>query len=206
MNCGVEGETTSRNVQKIRERRMKNAIAMLFLAQGVPLLMAGDEDLNSQQGNNNAYCQDNEIGWKDWKSGKQAKEFLKYVKKLIAFRKEHTVLRMEEPMHLTDALVCGYPDLSYHEENAWISPQFFNRRALGVLYCGKYAKEFEDVYIGFNFSDFQKKLALPKQTGKRHWYPYMDTACKTTFIADAKELKEDFYTLEAQSVCIIIGR
>ena len=205
-NCGVEGETTSRNVQKIRERRMRNAIAALFLAQGVPMLMAGDEDGNSQQGNNNAYCQDNEIGWKDWKQTKMAKDFLRYVKKMIAFRKEHTILRKESPMELTDTLACGYPDLSYHEENAWISSQYINRRALGCLYCGKYAGEDEDVYVGFNFSDFQKKLAIPKQKGKRKWYLYMDTSSKNAFLTQPIEVTDPWYVLDAQSVCILIGK
>lgn len=205
-NCGVEGETTSRNVLKVRERRMKNAIAILFLAQGVPMLMAGDEDCNSQKGNNNVYCQDNELGWKDWKQTKAAKEFLKFVKGMIAFRKEHEILRQEQAMQLVDTLGCGYPDLSYHEENAWISQQFFNRRALGILYCGKYAKETEDVYVGLNFSDFPKKLALPKQRGKRHWYLKMDTSAKNGFLTEETNIEEVWYSLEAQSVCIIIGR
>lgn len=170
------------------------------------MLMAGDEDCNSQQGNNNAYCQDNEIGWKDWKKSKTAKEFLRFVKNMIAFRKGHEILRLERPMELMDTLGCGYPDLSYHEENAWISPQFSNRRALGMLYCGQYAKELEDVYIGFNFSDFPKNLALPKQKGKRKWYLFMDTAEKNAFLAEPEEMKENWYTMEAQSVCIIIGK
>lgn len=205
-NCGVEGETTIRNVQKIRERKMKNAVAMLFLAQGVPMLMAGDEDLNSQQGNNNAYCQDNATGWKDWKQTRAAKDFTRYVKKMIAFRKEHAVLRQEHPMELTDSLACGYPDLSYHEENAWITPQYLNRRAVGILYCGKYAKEAEDVYIGFNFSEFQKKLAMPKQKGKRKWYLYMDTGVKNAFLPQPAEVTEAWYVLDAHSVCIMIGK
>ncbi len=206
INCGVEGETTSRNVQKIRIRRMKNMAAMLFLAQGVPMLMSGDEDCNSQKGNNNAYCQDNEIGWKDWNSTGQAKEFLKYIKKLAAFRKEHEILRMEQPMQLADTKSCGCPDLSYHEEAAWITPGIFDRGSLGILYCGRYAGEKEDVYIGFNFSDLHKKLAIPAKPGKRKWYLCMDTALKQTFLAEPEELKETSYILEAQSVCIIIGK
>lgn len=206
INCGVEGETTSRNVQKIRDRRMKNAAAMLFLAQGVPMLMAGDEDGNSQQGNNNAYCQDNEIGWKDWKLPRASKEFLRYIKKLIAFRKEHKIIRMDQPMQLLDTKSYGYPDLSYHEEAAWIPFGFFNREAIGMLYCGKYAGEKEDVYLGFNFSDLHRSLALPKQKGKRKWSLLMDTAIKNAFLAEPEELLEPRYTLEAQSVCIIIGK
>lgn len=205
-NCGVEGDTTSRNVRKIRERRMKNAIAVLFFAQGIPMLMAGDEDCNSQHGNNNAYCQDNEIGWKDWKQNKTSKEFARFVKAVIAFRKGHKVLSMDQPMKLLDTLGCGYPDLSYHEENAWISPEFYNRRALGILYCGDYAEETEDVYLGFNFSDFPKNLALPKKREQKSWYLSMDTSQKDGFLPELLKLSESCYTLEAQSICIIIGK
>ena len=206
VNCGVEGESKSRNIIKIRARRMKNAAAMLFLSQGVPMLMAGDEDCNSQQGNNNAYCQDNATGWKDWKGGRASKEFFKFIRQLIRFRKEHEVLRMEQPMKLLSTQSIGCPDLSYHEENAWITPPYFNRKAVGILYCGKYAGKEENIYIGFNFSDFPKKLALPKQEGKKKWYLTMDTAAKDSFLSEPGEIKEGCYILDAQSVCIIIGK
>lgn len=205
-NCGVEGETTSRNVARLRDRRMKNAVAMLLLAQGVPMLMAGDEDCNSQQGNNNAYCQDNPIGWKDWSQGRASRDFMKYVKKMIAFRKEHAILRMEKPMRLMDTLSHGYPDLSYHAQDAWISHGSHNIRTLGLLYCGTYAGEQEDVYIGFNFSDLHKKLALPRQQEDKSWHLVMDTALKEAFLAEPEALNEAWYTLDAQSVCIIIGK
>ncbi len=206
INCGVEGETTSRNVYKLRDRRMKNAVAMLFLSQGVPMIMSGDEDNNSQNGNNNAYCQDNPIGWKDWSGSRQSKDFLKYMKQMIAFRRDHAILRMEKPMALADTLACGYPDLSYHGEDAWIVPGFSNWKSVGILYCGKYADENEDIYVGFNFSDFPKKLAVPQLKEDRCWYLSMDTALKNAFLPELEELHEDWYTLEAQSVCIIIGK
>lgn len=170
------------------------------------MLMAGDEDCNSQKGNNNVYCQDNEIGWKDWSMAGPSKEFLRYIKKLTAFRKEHEILRMEQPMQLADTKSCGCPDLSYHEEAAWIPPGIFNRGSLGILYCGRYAGEKEDVYIGFNFSDLHKNLAIPKRKGKGKWYLTMDTALKQAFLSEPEELTEPGYTLEAQSVCIIIGK
>ncbi len=109
-------------------------------------------------------------------------------------------------MQLADTKSCGCPDLSYHEEAAWIAPKFFNRGALGILYCGRYAGESEDVYLGFNFSDLHKNLAIPKQKGTRKWYLYMDTAVKSAFLPEPEELKEASYLLEAQSVCIIVGK
>ncbi|MCM1257401.1 MAG: glycogen operon protein GlgX [Roseburia sp.] len=205
-NCGVEGETTSRNVLKIRDRKMKNAIAMLFLSQGVPMLMAGDEDGNSQGGNNNAYCQDNEVGYKDWKQTNVSREFLRFVKKMIAFRREHAILRKEKPMQLSDYRSYGFPDLSYHEENPWINPWHINRRALGILYCGKYAEEDENIYIGFNFSDFRKKLSFPKEKRKRKWHLHMDTSGRQAFLPTPVAVSETYYILEPQSVCILIGK
>jgi len=205
-NCGVEGETTSRNVQKIRDKKMKNAIAMLFLSQGVPMLMAGDEDCNSQNGNNNAYCQDNAVGYKDWKQTRASKDFLRFVKKMINFRKEHPILRKETPMKLMDYLSCGFPDVSYHEESPWISSSYMNRRTLGVMYCSQYEEGGEDVYVGFNFSDYRKKLAFPKEKNRRKWYLCMDTSSKQSFLPQPVEVTETFYTLEPQSICILIGK
>ena len=109
-------------------------------------------------------------------------------------------------MALADTLACGYPDLSYHGEDAWIVPGFSNWKSVGILYCGKYADENEDIYVGFNFSDFPKKLAVPQLKEDRCWYLSMDTALKNAFLPELEELHEDWYTLEAQSVCIIIGK
>lgn len=205
-NCGVEGDTTSRNVLKIRDRKMKNAVAMLFLSQGVPMLMSGDEDGNSQGGNNNAYCQDNQVGYKDWKQTKVSREFLRFVKKMAAFRKEHAILRKEKPMQLSDYRSYGFPDLSYHEESPWIAPWHINRRALGILYCGKYAGEEENIFVGFNFSDFRKKLSFPKEKRGRKWHLHMDTSGKQAFLPAPVAVSETFYILEPQSVCILIGK
>ena len=92
------------------------------------------------------------------------------------------------------------------EWNSRCSLQKRTQGSLGILYCGRYAGEKEDVYIGFNFSDLHKNLAIPKRKGKGKWYLTMDTALKQAFLAEPEELTEPGYTLEAQSVCIIIGK
>ena len=74
-NCGVEGPTRKTSILELRRRQMRNAMLLLFLSQGTPLLYGGDELENSQMGNNNAYCQDNEIGWIDWKKGRSYSQF-----------------------------------------------------------------------------------------------------------------------------------
>ena len=92
-NCGVEGETDDPEVNELRARQQRNFLATLLLSQGVPMLVAGDERRRTQRGNNNAYCQDNEISWLDWSAEKTADEQLEFVKRLIALRRSHPVFR-----------------------------------------------------------------------------------------------------------------
>ena len=163
-NFGIEGPTRKRFINEIRRNRMRMAFTMLMFAQGVPLIMAGDEFGNTQEGNNNAYCQDNEIGWVNWSLFAKCKEDRDFIKELITFRKEHTIITKEEPFRFNDYRTMGAPEFSYHGENAWISQLDPGRRSLGMLYYGAYAKEGqskEDIYVGYNFYSDEVKLALP---------------------------------------------
>ena len=92
-NCGAEGDTDQPEILALRERQKRNFLATLFLSQGVPMLLAGDEFGRTQFGNNNAYCQDNEISWLDWKLDRPRRELLDFTRFLIRFRHEHPVLR-----------------------------------------------------------------------------------------------------------------
>ena len=168
-NFGMEGASKKRFVNDIRRKRMRLAYKMLMCAQGVPLIMAGDEFGNTQAGNNNAYCQDNEIGWVNWSLFHRYKEDREYIKSLIAFRREHKLIAKESPFRFTDYRSVGAPDMSYHGENAWISQIDHGRKSLGVMYCGAYAEgeDKTDLYIGYNFSADEVRLALPILQNKK---------------------------------------
>jgi glycogen operon protein len=92
-NCGAEGPTNDPAVKELRERQKRNFLALLLLSQGVPMLCGGDEIGRTQHGNNNAYCQDNDVSWYDWKLDATKRDLLSFVRNLIAFRKRHPVLR-----------------------------------------------------------------------------------------------------------------
>jgi isoamylase len=94
-NCGIEGETDDPQVIALRKRQAKNLMTTLLLSQGVPMLTAGDEFLRTQKGNNNAWCQDNEISWVDWQLAEKNKDFLRFTRELIHFRKRHAALRRQ---------------------------------------------------------------------------------------------------------------
>ena len=92
-NCGAEGETSDPAVLQLRERMMKNAFAVLLCSRGAAMFLSGDEFANTQQGNNNAYCQDNEISWLDWSRLETHSGLWAFVRRMIAFRKAHPVVR-----------------------------------------------------------------------------------------------------------------
>ena len=111
---------------------------LLLTGQSVPMIYGGDEFLNSQEGNNNAWCQDNETGWLNWSRTKAATRFREFVGRAAAFRREHPVLRQKLPLRLMDYQACGFPDLSYHGERAWYLPMEEGIPSLGVLLWGPY--------------------------------------------------------------------
>ena len=92
-NCGVEGPTTDRRVLELRERQRRNLMATLLLSVGVPMISGGDEIGRTQGGNNNAYCQDNEISWTSWEITPERRDFLDFTRRLIRIWKDHPVLR-----------------------------------------------------------------------------------------------------------------
>ncbi len=173
-NYGVEGKTTSSAVNDIRSTHIRTAIASVMLAQGVPLLQCGDEVMNSQDGNNNPYCQDNSIGWVQYFQGKQQKQLQEFTKKLIGFRKEHRILSAEAPYQMSDFKHLGLPDLSYHGREPWIMYIGQEKRALGILFSGEYAGEEEDVMLCYNFHYDWEDFALPDISGKK-WYLWGNT-------------------------------
>jgi len=108
-NCGVEGPTDDPEVLELRERQMRNFLTTLLLSQGVPMLVAGDEIARTQGGNNNAYCQDNEISWIDWRVDEPKKQLREFTRRLIRIRQEHPVFRRTSFL-VGDAARSGLPD------------------------------------------------------------------------------------------------
>ncbi|MEE1197207.1 MAG: alpha-amylase family glycosyl hydrolase [Lachnospiraceae bacterium] len=173
-NCGAEGPSRKAGVRALRRKQLKNAILYVLLAQGIPLIYQGDEWGNSQEGNNNAYACDNEIGWVNWKKNPYSEELLAFVKEAIAFRKAHPILRMDKEMRLMDYHAYGYPDLSYHDERAWYTQFERTNRYVGAMYCGMYTSTKEEeqddfIYVAYNAYWEPHEFALPKLPGGMKW-------------------------------------
>ena len=173
-NCGVEGKTRKKQIVKLRQGQKRNAMFLLMTAQGTPCLLAGDEFGNSQGGNNNVYCQDNETGWVDWSRLEREKSFFHYVKELIVFRKKHGILHQKEALTGTDRSGSGIPDISYHGEAAWQIQQEASSRQLGILYSGSPKKE-SNCFLLYNMHWIAHSFALPALPKDQAWYQVMST-------------------------------
>ncbi len=178
-NCGEEGPTKRQKIQTLRLRMMKNALALTILSQGTPMLLAGDEFGRTKGGNNNSYCQDNEISWLDWNFVRKNKELLEFVKLLLALRKEHPVFTMERELREIDFIGCGWPEVSVHGMTPWQLDMSSYNRLAGFLYCGHYVRKddrtFDDsFYVMFNmhWEKHEFELPLPEEL---EWNVVFDT-------------------------------
>lgn len=172
-NCGVEGPTRRKQVIELRNRQMRNAMFLMIMSQGTPCILAGDEFGNSQQGNNNVYCQDNELAWLDWRDLEKNHLFFEYTKQLIALRKAYPILHSDKPLLGVDKTSCGVPDISYHGKEAWQIPDKDVNRGFGVYY---HDADGTDCYIAYNMNKEEQEFALPALAQKKKWYKVFTTA------------------------------
>ena len=184
-NCGVEGKSRKLQVRSLRQRQIKNFLLLLMLSQGTPLLLAGDELENSQDGNNNPYCQDNETGWVNWKANEDSREILEFTKRISAFRREHEVFRRSKPFLMSDNVGAGYPDVSLHGREAWKPDLGGYSHTIGICY---YEGEGRLLYLAVNMYWHPQELGLPTPPAGTKWQIIADTFETGAFLTvDPKE-------------------
>jgi glycogen operon protein len=177
-NCGVEGPTADPAVLALRRRQARNLIATLLVSQGVPMLLAGDEFLRTQHGNNNAWCQDNPTGWVDWTLAEANADFLRFVRRLIALRRRHPVLRRRT--FLTGRSDTGPPDVVWHGREPCCPDFSFASRALALALDGRRGDRpgviDRDLYIALNAHWEPAVFRIPASPSGRPWLRAVDTA------------------------------
>lgn len=208
-NCGEEGAARRKRVRSLRFRQMKNALCMLFFSQSTPLIFMGDEFGNSQRGNNNPYCQDNPTAWLNWRDLEKNRELYDFFKGLVSLRKEHSILHPAKELKVMDYLSLGYPDLSYHGENAWKPELSFYSRHIGIMYCGKYGvcgkgKEKEEpfYYFAMNMHWEYHELAMPKLPKGLSWKLLFTTAEEDE---RKEQTKEALRSIPPRSIAVFVS-
>ncbi len=165
-NCGVEGDTEDEGILSLRQKLAKNAMTVLLMSRGTPMFLAGDEFLNTQFGNNNAYCQDNEISWLDWDDLKKNREHFEYVKHLIRIRQTHDVIR-----RFSGNCSMRYPEIQVMEPDS-------STRVLRVMYAGRNSKNTGDdlVLLAINVFWEPQEFYLPDLPHPMEWFLEADSA------------------------------
>ena len=208
-NCGVEGPTSDASVLALRLRQARNFMAILLLSRGVPMLLAGDEVLRSQRGNNNAYCQDNALSWFDWKLIEANRDMLRFTRELIALRRRHPCLMLNRFFDGQPVRGRGIPDIAWHGtrvgEPAWHDK---NARILAFTVAGITPEE-EDLHVILNMSQQSVDAALPSIPGRR-WHAALDTSRPSPEDILARERQTlhpaASYSASARSVVVLEAR
>lgn len=190
-NYGAEGWTDNPHTQQLRLRQRRNMLTTLLFSQGTPMLLAGDERGRTQNGNNNAYCQDNEINWINWEAlSNDEQEFLEFTRRLIGLRRDHPVLRRNRFLHgLQTSKTTGLRDIE------WISPggglmadyhwQEPKAHCIGMLLAGDAGEYFtadgypeidDTLFIVFNAGETSIPIQMPEVAGADYWRCLLDTA------------------------------
>jgi len=220
-NCGVEGPTDDPAVNALRARQKRNMLATLLLSQGVPMLVAGDEIGRTQNGNNNAYCQDSALSWLDWKLDPERSKLRDFVRRLVHLRRTHPVFRRRHffqgrPLHGSEAkdIVWLKPDGSEMTAEEW--NQDF-ARCLGVYLAGSALTETDargqrvvddDFVVLFNAHHDSVPFRLPAKTlaphGDGQWQAIVDTARDDGLAPDGVFEAESTYPLEGRSLVLLM--
>ena len=165
----------------------------------------------TQNGNNNAYCQDNQVGWIDWKGMKKNRELLEFVKSAIAFRKEHPILHVPDELRGVDYKTKGLPDVSLHGERAWYMNSENTSRLLGIMYYGAYAKKADgsddaSVYVAYNFHWETREFALPNLRHKR-WKKVIDTSAEKEnyFLKESEEKYSKKLEIAPRTIVVLLA-
>lgn len=214
-NCGVEGPTDDQAIVALRERQRRNILSTILLSQGVPMLLGGDEIGRTQQGNNNGYCQDNEISWFDWQTADM--KLLAFTKKLIQLRKDHIVFRKHKWFQGRALHGSGIKDI------AWVTPEGNEMterdwqkgfvKSLGVFIHGEAVPgitprgepiDDDTFYLIFNSRDSAVPFVLPSFNGKFTWRKILDTAQVDESGLDKRYVVGDKVVVEAFSLMLLI--
>ncbi len=214
-NCGIEGPTDDPSVTNLRHRMIKNAIAILMLSRGIPMIYMGDEVARTKNGNNNTYCHDADWNWLDWSLRDKNSNIFNFFKQCIAFRHAHPIVRSKDHFSHQDVVGSGYADITWHGVRAWHAEWQDHILTLGFMMDGEHANGgagMDDmIYVGMNMHWEDHRFDIPALPEGQHWHVFANTsehvpqdvfAPGTEPVIDA----QDHIWIGARSLIILVGR
>ncbi|MCB1800953.1 MAG: glycogen debranching protein GlgX [Gammaproteobacteria bacterium] len=206
-NYGVEGPSDDPHIDRLRRRQARNFIAILMLSQGVPMLHGSDELLATKRGNNNTYCQDNELSWQDWRLVQRNADMLTFVQGMIRLRRRHPCLSRARFLTGRPGRDSGLPDISWHgtelDAAPWDDP---TARHLAFTLAGATRDE-PPLHIVLNMSEQARAFALPRLS-RRRWHLAIDTAQEPAVFepGDQALIRSSRIEVQARSVVVLESR
>ncbi|NLP47122.1 MAG: glycogen debranching protein GlgX [Epulopiscium sp.] len=206
-NHKVEGPTDRMDIVRLRKRQIKNMIAILMISQGIPMILMGDEFCRSQQGNNNAYCQDNPISWVDWSYKEKNKEIFRFFCKMIAFRKQNSCLKRG---YFFEGNYPQEAEITWHGVHPYEPDWSYHSQSIALMIHGdqtERCKEGSDIYIILNSYVEPLCFELPKLKGKR-WFRIVDTFYDFTndFVEQPQPVAWEYHVQDKSVVILISGK
>jgi isoamylase len=218
-NCGAEGPTDNPDINRLRTQQKRNLVATLLLSQGVPMLLAGDELGRTQNGNNNAYCQDNEVSWLNWTLDKIDHQTLAFVRQLLALRKQHPVFRRRKFFQGRKIKGAEIKDVVwYRPDGQEMTDEEWNQdfaRCLGMGLSGVAVDEVnergqrisDDNFILLINAHFESvPFVLPVPPTGAGWVALIDTSCQLSGEVSRFHFGNDSYPLQARSLALLVER
>ena len=206
-NCGVEGETDDPYIENLRERQIKNFASILLLSVGIPMILMGDEVRRTQKGNNNAYCQDNEISWFDWDLTEKNRHLFRFWKLMIDFRKRHSTFRRLQYFSGKEN-ERGLKDISWHGCRLF-NPGWDDSNARCLAFTLGGFDGDEDIHIMMNMYWDGLEFELPPVKGRK-WYRVADTyLTPPQDIAEPGEeiqIKGNSYIVSGRSMVVLVSK
>ena len=206
-NCGVEGDSDDPEIISLRHRQMRNAMAILLMSQGIPMLLAGDEVMRGQQGNNNAWCQNNEMGWFDWDLTERNADMLRFTREMIQLRKRHPSLQRRRFLKGSPTGESKLPDIRWHgaalNQVEWDDPV---ASLLGFTLAGRTPEE-PHLHVMMNMSEAAHRVKLPRIRGVS-WRLALDTSLAAPddiHPPGSQPTVKGSYTVNPRSVFVVEG-
>lgn len=206
-NCGVEGPTDNAEIEHLRNRQIKNFVTILMLSRGVPMFVMGDEIRRTQNGNNNAYCQDNEISWMDWSLLERNKETYHFFRKIIEFRKTHPILHLPR-FFSGDVNRRGLKDISWHGTRL-NSPGWNDADARALAFTLGGFDGDPDMHVMMNMYWDKLEFDIPVIPGNK-WYKKIDTSeqspCDVADQGSEKLCSGNTLKISGRSIVVLVSK
>ena len=201
-NCGWEGETNDPQVNSLRRKMIRNAFAVLMCSRGTPMFLAGDEFGYTRGGNNNPYCQDNEISWLDWSLLDKNRDLFDFCSYMIHFRKRHRTICGD-----VAASIHGFPKIRAYTNDPETNHIDRQTKYMGIMFAGKPQNSTTDdiVYLAINVFWEDQTFALPALPANLHWHLAVNADTADCYTEDQMPMIKDPFLIRARSVAVFVA-